>query len=76
MSVGAYWNPWTDMVEAITKKEFTKPLAIYIGGKFAKVFPEGMNVGHAGAIVARGQGAAEKEAALARPALFIICSLS
>ncbi|MBI5728897.1 MAG: CoA-binding protein [Candidatus Magasanikbacteria bacterium] len=54
-----------EIVEAIKKKEFTKPLAIYIGGKFANVFPEGMNVGHAGAIVARGQGAAEKEAALA-----------
>lgn len=53
-----------EIVEAIKKKEFTKPLAIYIGGKFASIFPEGMNVGHAGAIVARGQGAAEKETAL------------
>lgn len=54
-----------EIVEAIQRKEFTKPLAIYIGGKFAQLFPEGMNVGHAGAIVARGQGAEEKEAALA-----------
>jgi succinyl-CoA synthetase alpha subunit len=53
-----------EIIEAIKKKEFTKPLAIYIGGKFANMFPEGMNVGHAGAIVAKGQGAEEKEKAL------------
>jgi succinyl-CoA synthetase alpha subunit len=54
-----------EIVELIRNKEFTKPLVIYIGGKFANSLPEGMNIGHAGAIVARGQGAAEKEAALA-----------
>ncbi|HSR89344.1 MAG TPA: CoA-binding protein [Candidatus Udaeobacter sp.] len=54
-----------EIVEAIKNKEYTKPLAIYIGGKFANVFPQGMNIGHAGAIVGRGQSAAEKEAALA-----------
>jgi len=53
-----------EIVEAIEKREFTKPLAIYIGGKFAHVFPEGMNIGHAGAIVGRGQGAEDKEKAL------------
>lgn len=53
-----------EIVEAIEKKEFTKPLAIYIGGKFANSLPEGMNIGHAGAIIERGKGAAEKEAAL------------
>ncbi len=54
-----------EIVDLIKNKEYTKPLAIYIGGKFANVFPQGMNIGHAGAIVGRGQGAAEKEAALA-----------
>jgi len=54
-----------EIVEAIKNKEYTKPLAIYIGGKFANVFPQGMNIGHAGAIVGRGQSAAEKESALA-----------
>ncbi len=54
-----------EVVDLIKNKEYTKPLAIYIGGKFANVFPQGMNIGHAGAIVGRGQGAAEKEAALA-----------
>ena len=53
-----------EIVDAIKNKEYTKPLAIYIGGKFANLFPEGMNIGHAGAIVGRGQGAAEKEVAL------------
>lgn len=53
-----------EIVEAIQKKEFTKPLAIYIGGKFANLFPEGMTIGHAGAIVGKGQSAEEKEAAL------------
>lgn len=54
-----------EIIDLIEKKEFTKPLAIYIGGKFANVLPEGVNIGHAGAIVERGKGAAEKEAALA-----------
>lgn len=49
----------------IENKEFTKPLIVYIGGKFANVLPEGMNIGHAGAIVERGRGAAEKEKVLA-----------
>lgn len=53
-----------EVVEMMKKKEFTKPLAIFIGGKFTSSLPEGMNIGHAGAIVARGQGAAEKEQAL------------
>lgn len=53
-----------EIVDLINKKEFTKPLAVYVGGKFADVFPEGMNIGHAGAIVGRGQSAAEKEHAL------------
>ncbi len=53
-----------EIVDLIINKEFTKPLAIYVGGKFASVLPEGMNIGHAGAIVGRGQSAAEKEAAL------------
>src|SRR3989344_6035461 len=53
-----------EIVDLIKNKGYTKPLAIYIGGKFANVFPQGMNIGHAGAIVGRGQSAAEKESAL------------
>lgn len=53
-----------ETIEMINNKEFTKPLAVYVGGKFANLFPEGMNIGHAGAIVGRGQSAEEKEYAL------------
>ncbi len=60
-----------EIVELIEKQEYTKPLAIYIGGKFANLFPEGMNIGHAGAIVEKGKGAAEKEAALASVGVMI-----
>jgi succinyl-CoA synthetase alpha subunit len=38
----------------------TKPVAVYIGGKFAASLPEGMTIGHAGAIVSKGQTAEEK----------------
>jgi len=53
-----------EIVEMIKDGRYTKPLAIYIGGKFANVLPEGMNIGHAGAIVEKGMGAEEKEVAL------------
>jgi len=53
-----------EIVDVIKNREYSKPLAIYIGGKFATVLPEGMNIGHAGAIVERGKGAVEKEKAL------------
>ena len=53
-----------EIVELIKQKKYTKPLAIFIGGKFANMFPEGMTIGHAGAIVGRGQSAEEKEKAL------------
>jgi succinyl-CoA synthetase alpha subunit len=58
---GSYEFAITDM---IAQGEWTKPLAIYIGGKFASSLPEGTPVGHAGAIVERGKGAQEKEAVL------------
>ena len=53
-----------DVADAIATGAFTKPLAAYIGGSFAGRFPEGMQIGHAGAIVERGRGVREKEAAL------------
>lgn len=53
-----------DIVDLINAGGFTKPVVIYIGGKFANKLPEGMTVGHAGAIVGKGQSAKEKEAAL------------
>lgn len=60
-----------EIVDLIKNKEYTKPLAIYIGGKFASILPEGMNIGHAGAIVERGKGVAEKEKALGAAGVMI-----
>jgi succinyl-CoA synthetase alpha subunit len=60
-----------EIIDLIKNKEFTKPLAVYVGGKFASSLPEGMNIGHAGAIVARGQTAEEKEEALAAAGVMI-----
>lgn len=60
-----------EIVDVIKNRKYTKPLAIYIGGKFATVLPEGMNIGHAGAIVERGKGAVEKEKALSEVGVMI-----
>lgn len=60
-----------EVAELIRQRGFTKPIAIYIGGKFASILPEGMNVGHAGAIVERGKGAVEKEAVLQQVGVMI-----
>lgn len=60
-----------EIVDLINNNEFTKPLAVYVGGKFAGVLPEGMNIGHAGAIVAKGQTAEDKENALAEVGVMI-----
>ena len=53
-----------EIVDLIKEGGFTKPLVAFVGGKFANTLPEGMNIGHAGAIVARGQSAEDKERAL------------
>lgn len=54
-----------DIVELIRQKEFTKPIAIFIGGKFGERLPEGMSIGHAGAIIEKGKGSvSSKEEAL------------
>ena len=53
-----------EIVELLSRREFTKPLAVHIGGAFAASMPEGAVIGHAGAIVATGQSAADKSAAL------------
>ncbi|MFA7315041.1 MAG: CoA-binding protein [Candidatus Magasanikbacteria bacterium] len=60
-----------EIVDLIKNKQYTKPLAIYIGGKFASTLPEGMNIGHAGAIVERGKGAVEKAQALSEVGVMI-----
>ncbi len=53
-----------EIADLLSRGEFTKPLAVHIGGAFAATMPEGAVIGHAGAIVAAGQSAAEKSAKL------------
>ncbi|OGY79770.1 MAG: hypothetical protein A3B74_01745 [Candidatus Kerfeldbacteria bacterium RIFCSPHIGHO2_02_FULL_42_14] len=54
-----------DIVELLKQGGCTKPIAIFIGGKFGKHLPEGMTIGHAGAIIEKGSGSVEeKEKAL------------
>ncbi|MBI4272561.1 CoA-binding protein [Candidatus Uhrbacteria bacterium] len=53
------------VAEMLLKKQFTKPLVVFIGGKFAQQLPEGMTIGHAGALIEKGKGSVqEKETAL------------
>ncbi|MFA5853684.1 MAG: succinate--CoA ligase subunit alpha [Patescibacteria group bacterium] len=53
-----------EIVSLLQDGGFTKPLAVHIGGAFAETLPSGTVVGHAGAIVGKGQSAREKMAAL------------
>ena len=47
--------------------KFTKPLIVFLAGKFAESLPKDTALGHAGAIVSKGQGsAASKIEALRR----------
>jgi succinyl-CoA synthetase alpha subunit len=45
-----------EAAEAVRRKEFTKPLVIYVAGAWA---PEGMRFSHASSIVERGKGSAK-----------------
>lgn len=53
-----------EIVDLIKEGRFSKPLAVYVGGEFASNLPEGINIGHAGAIVEKGKGAKTKGRAL------------
>lgn len=53
-----------EIVDLIEDNKFNKDLAVYVGGEFAGNLPEGMNIGHAGAIVEEGKGAQAKRKAL------------
>lgn len=60
------------IVDIIKKGLFTKPMAIFIGGRFGKSLPEGVPIGHAGALIERGRGSVEeKEAALKNAGVLI-----
>jgi len=45
-----------EAAEVVKRKEFTKPLVIYVAGAWA---PEGMRFSHASSIVERGRGSAK-----------------
>lgn len=54
-----------EIIDMIRSRRYTKPLAIYIGGRFGKNLPAGTPIGHAGALIERGRGTVEeKEEAL------------
>lgn len=53
-----------EIASLVRRGEFTKPIAVHVGGDFARALPEGAVVGHAGAIVRRGQSAEDKGRAL------------
>ena len=61
-----------EIVELIKQKKFTKPLVAYVGGDFANSLPEGVNIGHAGAIVEKGKGAKEKSEALRSVGVIVV----
>jgi len=56
------------IAEVLKNKEFTKPLAVFIGGKFAESMPTGVQFGHAGAIIDRGKGKPSEKIELLRKA--------
>lgn len=60
-----------EIASLVRKGLFTKPIAVHVGGDFAKTLPDGAVVGHAGAIVRRGQSAADKAKVLAESGVLV-----
>lgn len=60
-----------EIASLVRRGVFTKPIAVHVGGRFAASFPEGEAVGHAGAIVRRGQSAEEKMRVLAEAGVLV-----
>lgn len=57
VAFGELGGTYEDQIADVLKnKEFTKPIAVFIGGKFAERMPSGVQFGHAGAIIERGKG--------------------
>jgi len=56
------------IAEVLKNKEFTKPLAVFIGGKFVEKMPQGIQFGHAGAIIERGKGKPSEKIEILRKA--------
>ncbi len=61
------------VAEMLLEGRFRKPLVVFIGGKFAQKLPEGMTIGHAGALIEKGKGSAqEKEAILIKSGAIVV----
>jgi succinyl-CoA synthetase alpha subunit len=57
-----------DAAEFIEAGGFTKPLIVYVAGKFTERFPEGTIFGHAASIIQQGQGKPSTKIACLREA--------
>lgn len=57
-----------DVAEFIKKKDFTKPLIAYIGGRFVEEMPEGTVFGHAASMIEGGTGKPSNKMAALREA--------
>jgi len=53
-----------EIAELLQKGEFTKPLIVFIGGKFVEQMPRGVSFGHAGALIEKEQGKPSEKCAL------------
>ncbi len=57
VAFGELGGTYEDQIaEVLKNKEFNKPIAVFIGGKFAEKLPSGIQFGHAGAIIEHGKG--------------------
>lgn len=64
-----------EVADMVARGEFTKPLSAFVGGKFGAQLPEGMTIGHAGALIQHGRGsAASKEEALKKAGVIVVDS--
>lgn len=56
------------IAEVLNAGEFTKPVAVFIGGKFVEQMPRGVAFGHAGALIERGRGKPSEKVKVLRDA--------
>ncbi|MCA9375896.1 MAG: CoA-binding protein [Candidatus Doudnabacteria bacterium] len=61
-----------EAAEFISSGGFTKPVAAFVGGKFATALPEGTPIGHAGALIEGGKGGPEEKERILKDAGVLI----
>lgn len=70
---GELGGTYEDQVaEVLRKKAFTKPVVVFIAGKFAESLNSGQQFGHAGAMIERGRGKPSEKVKALRAAGAII----